>query len=370
MSETMNSRDRFLAGLRREPTDRVPIFEFMIHPLVIEGLLPGASYPDFVEIMGLDCIVTPTPSSLYRQEVLGEEDGVTMLRTEWGEIRGKTIEQVPVPMEHPVETRADWERYQIPDANAPGRLQALDDLVVCFKGKKAIGVHLHDAFSYPSYILGFTNLFIKLYEDPDWIHEIVVACVEHSVQMIRSAAAKGADFIVLGDDYGGKSGPLMSPRHFRHFFMPGMARVVAAAKEAGLYVIKHSDGNINSILGMMVETGIDCFHPSDPSAGMDIVQVKQQYGDRICVGGGIDTGDPLSHWPVETLVAEVRRRIRELAPGGGWMIASSNTVHASARPENYGAMLWATRAFGQYDNLDHYTPVPDLEVRFDFTPFH
>ncbi len=65
-----------------------------------------------------------------------------------------------------------------------------------------------------------------------------------------------------------------------------------------------------------------------------------------------------------------RRRIRELASGGGWMIASSNTVHASAQPENYGAMLWATRAFGQYDNLDHYTPVPDLEARFDFTRFH
>lgn len=129
-------------------------------------------------------------------------------------------------------------------------------------------------------------------------------------------------------------------------------------------MIKHTDGNVTSILEPIVETGIDGFHPSDPSAGMDIVEVKRRFGNRICVIDGIDAGDPLSRWAASAVVDEVFRKVNELAPGGGWIIASSNSLHASVLPENYAAMVWATRAFGQSDNLGRYAPVPDLEARF------
>ena len=363
MSESMSGRERFFAALRRELPDRVPIWETAVNTRVIQAIMPGASYADFVEAMSFDGVLTGTPSSLYQCEVVGEQDGTRLIRTEWGETRAVTAELVPIPIDHPVKTRRDWERYQIPDPHAPGRLRQLEQLVARFKGRKAIGVHLHDALSYPSYILGMSELFLKAYEDPDWVHEIVDATVEHNVHMVRRAAALGAEYVLLGDDYGGHAGPLMSPRHFEKFFLPGLARVVHTAKEAGLYVIKHSDGNVASILGMMVEAGIDAFHPSDPSAGMDIVVTKRQYGGRICVVGGIDCGDPLSRWPVGEVVLEVRRRIRQLAPGGGWIIASSNSIHASVQHKNYVAMLWAASAYGHSDRLDTYVPVPDLGAR-------
>ncbi len=366
MSQSMKGRDRFLATLRREAVDCVPIFETVIHPAVIQGLMPGATYADFADALGLDCVVTSTPSSLYRQEVVSEEDGRQLIRTEWGELRARTAELVPIPVDFPVKSRRDWETYTLPDPDAPGRLEQLEHLVARFKGEKAIGVHLHDAFNYPAYILGMTGLFTAMYEDPGLVHDVVAATVEHNVHMVDNAAALGADFVLLGDDYGGRSGPLMSPTHFREFFLPGFKRVVRAAKEAGLYVVKHTDGQVTSLLEPMIEAGIDAFHPSDPSAGMDIVQVKATFGDRIAVAGGIDCGEPLSAWPLQRLVQEVRRRIRQLAPGGGWLIASSNAVFSGTRPENYAALVWAARAFGQYDNLDRYTPVSDLEQRFVF----
>ena len=353
----------FLASLGRQTPDRVPIFELFVHPRVIEGLTPGASYPEFADIMGMDCVLTSTPSSLYQSREVGKDGDMPLYLTEWGETRAKTVELVPIPVRHPVETHADWETYTLPTAH-PGQFHQLDELVSTCGRRKAIGVHLHDALSYPSYILGMTNLFLKMHDEPEWIHQVIEACVEHCVQMVELAAQRGADFVVLGDDYGGKAGPLISPAAFGEFFLPGIRRVIAAAKQAGMPVLKHTDGNVYSLLDPLIEAGIDAFHPSDPSAGMDIVEVKRRHGDRICVVGGIDAGDPLSRWPAASVVDEVRRRVRELAPQGGWIIASSNSLHASVRPENYLAMVWASRAFGQTDSLDEYRPVPDLETRF------
>jgi uroporphyrinogen decarboxylase len=359
----MSGRERFLAALGREQPDRVPIFELFVHPQVIQALMPGATYPDFAEAMGMDCVLSSTPSSLYSSREVGMDGGTPLIQTEWGEVRARTAELVPIPIRHPVETRIDWAAYRIPEAH-PGRFSQLDALVARFKGHKAVGVHLHDALSYPSYILGMTNLFLKLHDEPEWVRQVIDACVEHCLQMVKLAAERGADFVVFGDDYGGKAGPLVSPGMFTEFFLPGIRRVVAAAKEGGMRVIKHTDGNVYSILDKLVETGIDGFHPSDPSAGMDIVEVKRRYRGRMCVLGGIDAGDPLSRWPAAAVVDEVRRRVREMAPGGGWIIASSNSLHASVLPENYVAMVWAARAFGQSASFDRYASVPDLEARF------
>lgn len=341
-----SSLERVITALRRQEPDRVPIFEFMIDPKVVEGILPGGSYPDLVEALDIDCVVTPTPSRMYHLEQIGDRDGNPVYRSEWGEIRVANVEMVTVPVEHPLKSRADWESYQIPDADRPGRLDDLHALVARFKGKRAVGCHLHDSFSYPSYLFGMVELFINLIDDPGWVKEVVAACNAHCVRMVELAAEAGADFVMFGDDVGGKSGPLMSPAHYEEFFLPGLAAVVQKAHDEGILCIKHTDGNVSKLLDMFVEAGIDAFHPSDPSAGMDIVEVKRQYGNRIAVCGGIDTGDPLSHWSVPEVVSEVRKRIGELAAGGGWLIASSNTVHSSVRPENYHALVTAIHTYG------------------------
>ena len=113
--------------------------------------------------------------------------------------------------------------------------------------------------------------------------------------------------------------------------------MVAKAHELGAPVLKHTDGNVYKLLDMFARSGIDAFHPVDPSSGMDIVEVKRRTGDRYRAAEGSTPGRSPEPLAVADLVAEVRRRIRELAPGGGWMIASSNSIHSAVRPENYQA---------------------------------
>ena len=350
---SMTPYERVMTTLRREQPDRVPIFEFMIDPKVINGILPGGSYVDLVEALDIDCVVTPTPSRMYNLHVVEElADGTPIYQSDWGERRAANVEMVTIPVVHPIKTHADWEAYQMPDPDRPERLAYLRDLVARFKGRRAIGFHTHDSFSYPSYLFGMTDLFVGMIDEPEWVQEVVGACNAHCVRLVELAVKAGADFVMFGDDLGGKSGPMMSPRHYQRFFLAGLVRVVEKAHELGARVIKHTDGNVTQLLDMFAEAKIDAFHPSDPAAGMDIAEVKRRYGDRFAVCGGIDTGETLSWWPVSQLVAEVRRRIEQLAPGGGWMIASSNTVHSSVRPENYQALVRATQTYGNYSCLN------------------
>lgn len=158
----------------------------------------------------------------------------------------------------------------------------------------------------------------------------------------------GADIVMTGDDYADRRGPIMSPDHFREFVLPYLKEMVDLAKSKGVPFIKHTDGNIWPIIDMIVETGIDGLDPLEPIAGMDIGRVKELYGDRIAVVGNVDCGELLSRGTVEEVVEAVKETIAKASPGGGHILASSNSIHPAVKPENYKAMVEAAREFGRY----------------------
>ncbi len=347
----MTNYERAAAALNLEQPDMVPTFELMIDERVIKGACPKCSYEDFAEMYDLDVVLTGTPSLNYRVEIIDRE--TKTFKTEWGEIRRDTGQTVSFPMEGPIKSEEDLDNYTPPDPHDPYRFRYLRNLLERFKGRKMVGMHMHDAFSYPTYLRGMDNLLMDLIINPDLVRKLVRIAVDHTKELIKEAVSLGADLIVFGDDYGGNDGPLMSPKHFEEFFLPGMREVVEAAKNEGAYVIKHTDGNINAILEMIINTGIDGIHPLDPEAGMNIKEVKEKFGDRVCVIGNIDTGKVLSESSPDVVEETVKKTILEVAPGGGYMIASANSIHSKVKPENYIAMLKAARKYGNYSHLGY-----------------
>jgi uroporphyrinogen decarboxylase len=136
---------------------------------------------------------------------------------------------------------------------------------------------------------------------------------EYYIRLARNALREGADIIVCGDDYCGKNGPFMSPRHFREYILPGLQRMVQTVKEDGGIFVKHCDGLVWPILDMMVSTGIDAFNPIQPDAGMDIGEVKRMYGKKICLMGNYYAPAVVGTRPGGSAVGCIRRA----APGGG-----------------------------------------------------
>jgi uroporphyrinogen decarboxylase len=237
-------------------------------------------------------------------------------------------------IDYPIKTPKEVWGYQAPDPEDEYRFAFLRRLIERFKGKRLVGMHIHDAFNYPYYLMGMENLFVAMFEDAKAVHKLVDISVEHNIALARKAVSLGADFILLGDDYGGGNQLLVSPAKFREFFLPGLKKVVGAVKETGAFCFKHCCGDINEILDDMVDTGIDVLHPLDPSANMDITAVKERYPNLV-VMGGINCYEPLCAFSEKEIAAETKRVIGTVGRNGRFILASSNSVHSDVKPENY-----------------------------------
>jgi len=340
MSE-LTSVERVMRVLRNEEPDRIPHFEWIFDYRVREAICPGCSMEEFTVRMGLDAILTGPD---FKKEQIGPK----RYRNEWGIILEDTGEEHKFPVEGPIHSLDDLRKYEPPDPQAPDRYDSLKRIVKRYKGKLAIGVHLNDVFSIPRNLAGYEGVLMALAAEPELVRGLVDLSVELNIEMAKEVARCGADFVFTGDDYASTERPLMSPQSFREIFFPGLKRVMAGFHEAGLPIIKHSDGNLMPLLDMILESGIDCLDPIDPIAGMDIAAIKRQHGDRIALKGNVDCGHLLTFGSEREVVERTKEVIRQAGPGGGLILSSSNSIHSAVKPGNYLAMWNALRMYGRY----------------------
>lgn len=332
--------------------DRVPTWELVINEPVIEAILGKrseskiAGYIELVEKLGIEGL-TAFESMDYRKV---DEN---VIEDEWG-IRYKVGERgEKFPIEGPVENLADLKELNPPDPKTDYRWDELRELKSYFGDGKAIAVCIHDAFEYPWFLRGgMDDFFLDTYRNPKLVKGIIETVLDYNVALIEEAADLRADFVCSGDDYAYKAGSLISPEQFSEFFQPGLRRVVEAAHEKDLLFLKHSDGDVRPLLDQFLDAGIDALCPLEPAAGMDIGEIKKEYGDRIALVGNIDCSDLLVRGTELEVRSSVKRCISSASPGGGHVLSSSNSIHHDVDPNNYLAMLEALREFGEYPILE------------------
>ena len=340
----MNSAERFLTALRGKTPDRVPIFELYIHPKIIDAIIPGADLSTFVEKMELDAI-----SSLWmtdgtiREEIIDERTTTD----EWG-VTWRYGDEGRAPIDGPIQSLEDAKHYVPPDPDVPYRLATLQSYIKKFKGNKAVVFQGRYGFMWAADLRRLDVFMIDLLDNPSLAHELLDITNDFAIKLAQNAIREGAEVVVFGDDVAFKTGPLVSPKTFAEFLLPRLRRAVDAVKSAGALCIVHSDGNIWPLIDMILDTGADGINPLEPIAGMDIGEVKRKYGDKVCLIGNIDCGDLLSYGAPDEVKQFVRETIKTAAPGGGYIMASSNAIHSSVKPGNYLAMIEATKQYGEY----------------------
>ena len=340
----MNSVQRVHAALRREQPDRVPIIEFIIDEKVARAILPDMrDVSDFMDRMDMDAV----GCGAWFDKTGTKEDGTYV--DEWGvTYKSGGTEAVPHPLAGPIKTMDDAKAYVPPDPDAPHRLGALPEIVARYKGKRAICFHHRAAFMWSAYLMGLDNLLAALLAEPELAAMMMDKVLEANMGVVRGAIRAGAEIIILGDDYAHNQGLLMSPELFEEFILPRLTKMVHMIKDEGAFCIKHSDGNIYSILEMIVGAGCDGINPVEPTVGMDLRTVKRLVGDRVCIVGNIDCGHLLPHGTPEEVEQAVVQAIKDAGEGGGYILSSSNSIHSSVNPANLVAMIEAVHRHGVY----------------------
>jgi uroporphyrinogen decarboxylase len=356
----MNGYERFMTAIQGGRPDRVPIWELIINRPVIKALYPELFSPakvkqyewgscggfllqaDFVDKEDLDGITI-----FEDYEVQKQIDAKTFV-DEWGITWQTNDDGIPYAVEHPLKDESDMDRWAPPDPDAEHRLQSLRLAVERFKGRRAIVFLSHDAFEFSHYLRGLPELLMDYVVNPAFAHRVARVVCDYKKRVLQRAAELGADVLCTGDDYAHRTGTIMSPEHFNEFVLPYLQEAVDIAKSNALPFLKHTDGYLWEILDELVNAGIDCLDPLEPVAGMDVGRVRQVLGNRIALAGNVDCGQLLPFGTPQEVEDAVKETLAKGAVRGGFILASSNSIHPAVNPQNYQAMVEAGRTFGVY----------------------
>jgi hypothetical protein len=204
----------------------------------------------------------------------------------------------------------------------------------------------HDAID----LFGMENLFYKMYDEPELVDVAVGHVVDYYAavsQRIFDAAGDAIDIFFIGNDFGGRSGPLLSPAQFDRFMLPHLKRLIDLGHAYRLKVMLHCCGGFEPLLPSMIAAGLDGVHAIQPSCcGMDLRILKAKYGKKILFNGAIDSHHVLIEGTPETVRQATREVLSIMAPGGGYIAGASHDYVLEETPvENIVAMFDAVEEF-------------------------
>jgi uroporphyrinogen decarboxylase len=237
-----------------------------------------------------------------------------------------------------IRAESDLTMMNLPDPTDP-RLYDEARAFVASKGERA-AAFITRAGIFPTLLsMGMEGFSIALYENRPFLETILDRYFEWSIEVAQRVCRLGFDLYVTTDDMAYKTGPLFSPAVFHELVMPRYRKL---AEKVSLPWVMHSDGNIEPLLADLISLGIAGIHPLEKGA-VDIRQIKARYGQRLCLLGNVDL-NILGNGTVEETEREVRSLLEDLAPGGGYIISSGNSLASYLKPANVNAMARVIRS--------------------------
>ena len=349
----MTRKERFLTAVRREQPDRVPLFDFLFQQPMYETLVghrPGGyNGPDAVRCalaLDHDAVWLPFGGFSGYQPTFLEEN---VYRDEWGTTYRKNESSWPIdaPIDYPVKTRSDLKGYTPPDPMLPGRAAE----IVAARDMDNDDIALLGGVQGPLttiwLMMGYEAIAYALYDDPDLIREVCRISNAFFKDAARQSVDAGCVGIWVSEDLGSSSGGFFNLDQYREFLLPPFVEIVDYVASLGVPALLHSCGQITAYLSDLAQTKISAIHPLQRTAGMDLRTVKEEYGDRWCIIGNIDSSRTLPYGTPDDVAAEVREAIDIAAPGGGYVLASDHSLHDGIPIENIEVMFRTGAGYGR-----------------------
>jgi uroporphyrinogen decarboxylase len=326
----MTSQQRVLTALTGGVPDHVPWCELLVDPTIGQRMKGGEEsdwtqqrLADLIGLDGFNCWGFTAP--YFAQQEIGADGRIWVTH---GLLK----------------SRHDLRDMKFPDVHDNSRYDQANQWLSCRHGR-AIGAASTFTVDCVINSMGYEDFAVALHDDLAFVKEVTRRFADWHIESFQRLCTMDFDYLWCFDDIAFNHGPLIAPEMFRNEFLPIMKEVAAAITKPWIF---HSDGNLFSILDDLLTLGMSGLHPIDPT-GMDIRTTKALYGDRVCLVGNIDVALLTTGTP-EEVYSSACQTIRDIMPGGRYIVSSSNTLPSYASAENVQALAQAVKDCGSYSN--------------------
>ncbi|MFW6414454.1 MAG: uroporphyrinogen decarboxylase family protein [Verrucomicrobiota bacterium] len=267
-----------------------------------------------------------TDDSIYYEDDLGRT-----LRL------AKNASTIPLPLTYPVSNMDDWlkikPKYEYSEERFGDNWQ--EKAEAARDEGAAVQVSIPGGFDEPRQLLGEENLCYAYFEQPELIHDILDTIGETACRVLDKVSREvQIDILSVHEDMAGKSGPLAGPKQIEEFIKPYYRRVWDMLADRGVRLFdQDSDGDMNHVIQVFIDSGVNCMHPMEPAANMDIVQIREKFGEKLSFYGGIDKHVlRRSHDEIES---ELEYKIPPMIRTRGCMVGLDHRIPNGTPLENY-----------------------------------
>ncbi|MDS1029183.1 uroporphyrinogen decarboxylase family protein [Bacillota bacterium LX-D] len=343
----MNHIERVLMAIAHQEPDRVPRGEFWLEQGLVKKLVSDIEdIGDFkAEVQALNALkfdlraISPKEPPAT-EDFSGKEP---LYKDMWGRKYTK-LKELKVFNEPPIKDLALAEDYLFPNAKDC-------DYTKITKWREKTDFFLFalvdGVFEGVSSLLDFNQFLMATVNNTKIIQKMAAERARYLYEQVQLSLAAGADGILIGDDIAFNGGTLISPEALRKIFFPVYFEVVNELRQKGIPVFLHSDGNLNQILGDLVEIGFHGLHSLEPGAGMEIGAIKKEFGHKLCLMGNLDLG-LLAMGSVSEVQEAAKNILNAAASGGGFIFSSAAGILSQDIPiENLQSV---TKVLEQYNS--------------------
>ena len=352
----MNSKDRVMLAINHIKPDRVPV-DFWCENSVKKSLM------DFLKLDNEDELLTKFKIDIRNvyPKYVGPKlktfnDG--SYEDFWGVIRkpvknpyGVHYEVSYYPLNEDL-TLKKIEQYKWPKAewfdydSLHEQLNKYKDFAICV-GK--MGTECQTFFIQTWYLRGLNEILMDMIINPDavdlMISKILDFRKEHLKEILKVLKGRAA-WVQLADDYGMQKGLFFSLEFWKRYFKNPIKEIAEIIHNHGIKVFLHSCGSVRELIPEFIAAGIDILNPIQVMAkSMDPVEIKKEYGEKICMHGTMDTQKILNFGSEEDIIKEVNKKIDRLSDGGGFILSTTHTIEPDIPIKNIIAMYKAVHNF-------------------------
>ena len=279
------------------------------------------------------------PIHTFEEKIIEDNDEYQLKRDGLGRLMKliKATATIPLPVEYTVSNMDDWLAVKHMFQYDPARVNAADLERAAALQEQGVLVRatMQGGFDLPRELMGEENACLCYYEEPELMQDILDTATETALHVMEEISKRlTIDVLFVHEDMAGKSGPLIGPDLVRQYINPYYRKVWDLVNSRGTRLFaQDSDGDMRPVLDAFCEAGVNLFYPCEPAAGMDPVQLRQQYGNRFAMLGGIDKH--VLRGNKEDIRRELEYKLQSSMRGGGMCFGLDHRVPNGVSLENY-----------------------------------